>query len=412
MRIRASILILGLIAASCAAPSSDRVGNTDQPSPTTSPSPTTTIEPREQEPNPSFEPAPAVLVSNGDVELALDPWTACWTVSCYDGAPPDEPRDIGVGDELIIEFPAEGWTFQATARTGPGDCGRRQTEDLAPIDSTRHRLTPIGPAGQHIIEVFGHGPGGDVIVTFVWTTTTDGPPPVPMATTSILADHDGLVDSYGVEVSLWNLAHTPDEVSAEATVIAADGSSHSFRLTDRSDACSVGSLYLTAAIDEGLTAAQLGGGKFTYEIEVTMDGLNFTGTGIWPTDEDPECAPCVPLTFDPPLESLEAVSSPAIEARKFDDVWIFSHSPDGGDGALHTGVATINNGCLYVDGAVVVWHVDSIDQATATIEAVQAGQQPTLSIGGGGTSLEEGATSLPAEITDRCPTSAVWFGTP
>ena len=410
MRLRASILTLGFIAISCAAPTPDGAGSTDPAPPTTLLSPSTTSVPEEPEPNPPFETAPAVVVRNGEVELALDPWTACWTVACYDGAPPHEPPDIGAGDEVVIEFPAEGWTFQATTRPAADDCGRRQTEDLMPVDSTRHRLTPIGPAGDHIVDVFGRGPEGDVIVTFAWTTTTDGPLPTPMATTSILADHDGAVDSYGVELSLWNLAHTPSEVAAEATVTAADGSSHSFEFTDQSNKCPLGSLFLTAPVDEGLTAAQLGDGPFTYEIRMMMDGFEFTGTGVWPIGEDPECAPCVPLTFGPPLEALEGIASPVIEARQIDDVWIFSHNPNGGGDALHTGAATIDNGCLYVDGAVVVWHVDSIDQAEATITAVQAGEQPMLSIGGGGASLEEGATSLPAEITDRCPTSTVWFG--
>ena len=72
------------------------------------------------------------------------------------------------------------------------------------------------------------------------------------------------------------------------------------------------------------------------------------------------------------------------------------------------------NGCLYIDGAIVVWHVDRIDEAARAITAVRAGESPQLLVGGGGISLEEGALpdQLPAVITDRCPTSTVWFGAP
>lgn len=405
------MLIFGLVATSCAAPSSDGAGSTDPPQTTVAaPSTTTATEPAG--PNPSFETAPAVLVRSANLELALDPWTACWSMACYDGAPPAEPLDIGVSNTLIVEFPVEGWTFQATVRPAADECGRRQTETLVPIDGTRFQLTPIGLAGNHIVDLFGRGDGQDVIVTFAWTTTVDGKLPVPTATTSILANHDGAVDSYGVELSLSNLAFTPSEVAAEATVTAVDGASHTFALTGQDVGCTVGSLFLSAPIEEGLTASQIGEGPYTYEVRLTLDGFEFTGTAIWPADEDPECAPCVPLTFEPPLEALEGLDDRAIEASQIDGIWVFSHNPRGGGNALHGGTATIENGCLYVDGAVVVWHTESLDDAKSAIEAVHAGEAPSLSIGGGGISLEEGATSLPSEVTDLCPTSTVWFGAP
>ncbi len=82
--------------------------------------------------------------------------------------------------------------------------------------------------------------------------------------------------------------------------------------------------------------------------------------------------------------------------------------------ALHSGVAEIENGCLYVDDAIVVWQTDQIDQAAQTIANLRAGEQPELRIGGGGISIEEGATpeDIPSVITDRCPTSTVWYGNP
>ncbi|MFQ5948588.1 MAG: hypothetical protein ACE5KX_06995 [Acidimicrobiia bacterium] len=82
--------------------------------------------------------------------------------------------------------------------------------------------------------------------------------------------------------------------------------------------------------------------------------------------------------------------------------------------ALHSGTPEIIDGCLVIDDTIVVWHVDRIDEAAKAIEAVKAGESPQLLIGGGGISLDEGARpdQIPTAITDRCPTSAVWFGAP
>ena len=59
----------------------------------------------------------------------------------------------------------------------------------------------------------------------MWETTVDGKLDEPQAFASILVDHDGRVDSYGV--SLWadGLATTPGEATAMIAVTASDGSS-------------------------------------------------------------------------------------------------------------------------------------------------------------------------------------------
>ena len=48
------------------------------------------------------------------------------------------------------------------------------------------------------------------------------------------------------------------------------------------------------------------------------------------------------------------------------------------------------------------------------IGSINTGEQPDLLIGGGGTSVNEGASpaDLPVVITDLCPTSVLWFGAP
>ena len=357
---------------------------------------------------------PPVEVRGGDTVLDLEAWTACWGNGCYDGGPPVNPEDIGNPDEIIVEFPEEGWEFSATFTPVGAECGRRQTEPLEPIDATSHRLVPIGLAGVYDVTLFGRGPGGDLFVTLRWTTPADGIMPVPAATASILADHDGQIDSYGVEVPVWNLAATPESASGQVTVTSLEGNTHTFDLTREDLGCSEGSIYFTASLDEGLTAASLGTPPFTYELTLGLDEETYVGTGAWPDEVDPECAPCVPLTFTPPLPALTTRGDEGVDAVQIDDVWVFQHDPVGWDDALHSGSAEIRDGCLYVDGAIVVWHVDEMVEVGEIIADLKAGQQREVLIGGGGISLDEGASpeEIPTIIIEHCPTSAVWFGAP
>ena len=276
------------------------------------------------------------------------------------------------------------------------------------------------------MDVFGRGPGGDVIVSFEWETTVDGIVDVPEAYASILADHDGAVDSYGTEIYLSGLGAMPDGLAAQIIVTSSEGASYAYEASGvddgRDPTCDQGSLFLSAPDEEGLAAAQLGTGPFTYEIELVFDGALHTGVATWPGDEDPECAPCVPLSFDPPLPGpgevasssegdSETLSDGGLTAEEIQDTWVFFHDPDGGDAALHSGTAVIRDGCLYVDDAVVVWHETQRELAGEVIEDVMAGIATPLSIGGGGVSISEGAdlASFPSIITDRCPTDTIWY---
>jgi hypothetical protein len=355
---------------------------------------------------------PPVEVSGGGISLSLEAWTACWGNGCYDGMPPVDPADIGNPDEIIVEFPEERWGFSATVTPVGEECGRSQTEPLEPVGATAHRLLPIGLAGVYDVTLFGRGPGGDLFVSFRWTTPSNGTMPVPAATASILADHDGQIDSYGVEVPVWNLAVTPESASGQVTVTSSEGNTHTFDLTREDLGCSEGSIYFTASLDEGLTAAGLGNPPFTYELALELDGETYIGIGVWP-NVDPECAPCVPLIFEPSLPAL-TTGGDEVAAVRIDDVWVFQHDPVGWDDALHGGLAEIRDGCLYVDEAIVVWHVDEIDEVGEIIADLKAGQQREVLVGGGGISLDEGASpeAIPATIVEHCPTSAVWFGAP
>lgn len=114
-------------------------------------------------------------------------------------------------------------------------------------------------------------------------------------------------------------------------------------------------------------------------------------------------------------ESSEVADT--IEAVRIDGVWVFQYEPVPGRVSLtasHGGVAEIKDSCLYVDDSIVVWQEDQIDQVAQTIADVHADQQPDLRIGGGGISLDEGASpeEIPSEITERCPTTGVWWQSP
>ena len=121
-----------------------------------------------------------------------------------------------------------------------------------------------------------------------------------------------------------------------------------------------------------------------------------------------------PLALDSAEPSDADGDRTGIEAFQIDGVWVFQHQPEVVMNALHSGTPEIVNGCLVVDNTIVVWHFDRIDEAAEAIAAAKAGENPQLLIGGGGISVDEGATpdQIPTIITDLCQASAVWFGAP
>jgi hypothetical protein len=146
---------------------------------------------------------------------------------------------------------------------------------------------------------------GDLFVTFRWTTPTDGPLPTPQSRLALIADHDGRPDSYGVELELTNLARTPKQASARITVQAADGKALTFT-AERSDTRCLpeGTVYWDGRDEQGLAAAALGDGPFTYRVELMLDGARYVATAIWPADEIVGNEPSVALRFTPNLPGL------------------------------------------------------------------------------------------------------------
>jgi hypothetical protein len=216
---------------------------------------------------------------------------------------PRDPPDVGTAPWVEVEFPLDGWSFEASfEEVGPA-CPRRQQVALTQIDDHRYLLEPAGPAATYDVTLFGRG-NGDLFVSFRWTTPRDGPMPVPEARLAVLAGRDGAVDSYGVELDLSGLAATPDSASAEVTVTAANGRSLTFETTRARWCPGAGVVSWDGPDSAGQEAAGLGPAPFTYEVVVVLDGVTYRATAIWPTDQIEGNEPSVNLEFSPPLPAL------------------------------------------------------------------------------------------------------------
>jgi hypothetical protein len=240
-----------------------------------------------------------------DQSVALRAWTYCYGNLCADGSPPAAPADVGSPDEVIVEFPLPDWSFTASFQPAGKPCGRIQEASLEPVGDGRFVLRPVGHADTYDVTLFGRG-DGDLFTTFRWTTPADGPLPTPEARLAVLAGHDGEVDSYGVELELTNLAHTPKQASARITVRAADGAEVTFDATRSSMGCfPEGTVYWDGPDAKGLEAAGLGEGPFTYRVDIVLDGIRHVAEAEWPADEIRGNEPSVGLEFSPGLPSLD-----------------------------------------------------------------------------------------------------------
>jgi hypothetical protein len=275
------------------------------PRPAAGPDPTTT-EPAPPEPAspPDQEGPPPVTLRFHDGTVDLPAWTYCYGNLCADGVPPADPPDVGSPEEVAAEFPLPGWSFTASFRPAGDECGRVQDVPLEPDGDGRYVLRPAGRAGTYDVTLSGRG-DGDLFTTFRWTTPADGALPTPQARLALLADHDGQVDSYGVELELTNLAGTPRRASARITVRDEGGSALTFDAKRSRVRClPEGTVYWDGPDEQGLAAAALGDGPFTYRVELVLDGARYVATAVWPADEIDGNEPSVALRFKPELPAL------------------------------------------------------------------------------------------------------------
>ncbi len=253
--------------------------------PTGHPTPTATVTH-----GPGYESAPtspgSFKIRYDGTELVLDPVTYCSSGGCVDGVDPNPPS-VGSPAELLVFVPVPAFDVLTVSLVSGDDiCSGRlvvaETEDLG---DGWWRVRPAGPAGEYRVELFAGGDGaGDMVASLLWTTPVDAPLPAPTASLTVIADHDGVPDSYGVELWISDLPTTPVEATATIIVTAANGLSHRFEATRETECVGEGGLVFSAPESEGDTAAALGDFPFTYRVEMVVDGRNYVGLGTYPDD--------------------------------------------------------------------------------------------------------------------------------
>lgn len=246
---------------------------------------------------------PPVTIHYGSDSQDLEAWSFCYGNLCVDGGPPDPPPSLGSPEQVLIDFPLEGWSFEATFQPAEQRCGRAQIVELERNARGSFVLQPAGYAGTYDVTLFGRG-NGDLATTFRWTTPFDGPLPAPEASLALVSGEPGDVTSYGVELMVSNLAETPDTATARITATAANGESVTFQALRDGGCRPEGTVYWDGPDDEGLTAAELGPAPFRYEVAVTLDGKQYVAHAEWPADEIKGNEPSVALAFRPALPAL------------------------------------------------------------------------------------------------------------
>ena len=247
----------------------------------------------------------SLRLPGGGVEK-LTTWSYCLPGICADGWRGDGRSLFTVGSPEHVDFTfgVPGWDFEATlAEPGEGGCLRQVPTRVERLDAHTFRVFPAGPAREWVVDLFGRGQDGSVSGSFRWTTPTAGE--LPMEATgslSVLADHDGQLDSYGVELGISQLDRLPERASATIEVISDNGRATTIDLGAQRVRCRMGAGGLSFDRQDAAQAAiDLGGDSFTYVVHLTMDGVDYTGTAHWPEDTNEEITPAVPLAWTPAL---------------------------------------------------------------------------------------------------------------
>ncbi len=248
------------------------------------------------------EQPPPFRVRYDDTELLLYPQTYCWSSGCVDGVL-DEGPDVGSPDELFVWVPLAQFTDLHVSQHEGGMtnyCGRSVEALVTSLGEGWWSVRPQGPAGDYTVSIFAGG-NGDMIGNVRWHTPADQPLPPVEASLSLIANHDGRPDSYGLELAIANLATSPAQYSATITVTAANAASMVIEATPGEACQAVGSLWFNGPADQAAQAAALGDFPFTYEVELVLDGVTHVATATYPDDETPGAEPAVALEFTPPL---------------------------------------------------------------------------------------------------------------
>ncbi|BDV29478.1 hypothetical protein [Microbacterium terricola] len=247
-------------------------------------------------------PGPFVIRYDG-TELHLAPVTYCYGNACVDGVDEDPPS-VGSPDELLVFVPVAGFDSLHVGQVEGDDycTGRSVEAEVVDLGDGWWSVRPRGEAADYRVDLFAGGEGsGDMAATLRWSTPADAPLPEPVASLALIADHDGEPDSYGLELTVGNLAAPPEEYAATITVTAANGASTTIEAEPVTDCLPPGSLSFDGPDDEALAASRLGDFPFTYEVTLTLDGETHHALAVFPDDVDVEHGVAVPLEFAPAL---------------------------------------------------------------------------------------------------------------
>jgi hypothetical protein len=247
---------------------------------------------------------PDVRLRYAGSSVELTPYTFCYGTACVDGSPQQSPH-VGSPAEVFLDFALPDWRFQVTQTPAGRRCGRDVAASVERLGARSFVVRPGGHPGSYRITVFARGPdGGDLATEFRWTTPAEGRLPEPRARLALVADHDGEPDSYGVELSISDLAHTPRRATARITGTAANGRSMSFEAT-RSRGCRPeGSVLFDGPDHAGRAVAALGPPPFRYRVVLRLDARRYVAVATWPADEIDGNEPSARLVFHPGLPAL------------------------------------------------------------------------------------------------------------
>ena len=250
---------------------------------------------------------PTLTVQGAGAPVDLRPWSYCWGHACADGAPPQSLPSVGAADRVRVAGSEIGLGFSAQFAASKDDCARVQHVFLGTMGKD-FSLWPAGPAGTYDVQLHVEGAQGhSASYSFQWTTTRDGVWPVPAASTSVLADNDGTITSYGVNLSVENLALTPRRASATIEVTSAEGLKTTIQLrrAQAGERCEpTGSIRFEAPETEAQPAIASGSAPFRYQVLLVLDGRNYRAAASWPDDQIPDYHPYVKLQFRPELPAL------------------------------------------------------------------------------------------------------------
>jgi hypothetical protein len=291
-----AILVAGIVVGASALGTSSGPGpERPMASPTTSSDVPRSVLPWTDEKRP-----PPVTLYLGDRTVDLVPSSYCWGLACVDGFDTGPQADVGERDLLEFTYPGpdDGDGFKAFFREEGNDCARTFPSAALQTGPDSYAVRPAGPPGDYTVGLTG--PLGTTYVN--WQTTEAGPMPDPKARVGVVADDDSELTSYGVTLSVENIAAPSTHPEATITATAANGRSLEIGPLRSPGCVTTGTYYFSdKGRASGLEASGLGPAPFTYRVDLVLDGITYVGTATWPDDEVDRFHGYSKLTFDPPL---------------------------------------------------------------------------------------------------------------